>query len=75
MRTGGDHTCWSKSHVSEENSLRRGFNSSHSGNMSVLAGDHIFITRRGSMLANPAQGDIIEIPMDTEGVFAARSSR
>jgi L-fuculose-phosphate aldolase len=38
----------------------QGVNSSHSGNMSVRAGDRIFITRRGSMLANLAQGDIIE---------------
>ena len=38
----------------------QGVNSSHSGNMSVRAGDRIFITRRGSMLANLVQGDIIE---------------
>jgi L-fuculose-phosphate aldolase len=38
----------------------QGVNSSHSGNMSVRAGDRIFITRRGSMLANLGDGDIIE---------------
>jgi len=38
----------------------QGVNSSHSGNMSVRAGDRIFITRRGSMLSNLAAGDIIE---------------
>jgi L-fuculose-phosphate aldolase len=38
----------------------QGVNSSHSGNMSVRAGDRIFITRRGSMLANLRDGDIIE---------------
>jgi ribulose-5-phosphate 4-epimerase/fuculose-1-phosphate aldolase len=34
-----------------------GVNSSHSGNMSVRAGDRIFITRRGSMLSNLVAGD------------------
>ena len=38
----------------------QGVNSSHSGNMSVRAGDRIFITRRGSILANLQEGDIIE---------------
>ncbi len=38
----------------------QGVNSSHSGNISVRAGDRIFITRRGSMLAGLVQGDIIE---------------
>ncbi len=38
----------------------QGVNSSHSGNMSIRAGDRIFITRRGSMLANLREGDIIE---------------
>ena len=38
----------------------QGVNSSHSGNMSVRAGDRIFITRRGSMLSNLVEGDIIE---------------
>ncbi len=38
----------------------QGVNSSHSGNMSVRSGDRIFITRRGSMLANLAEGDIVE---------------
>jgi Class II Aldolase and Adducin N-terminal domain len=38
----------------------QGVNSSHSGNMSVRAGDRIFITRRGSMFANLKEGGIIE---------------
>jgi len=38
----------------------QGVNSSHSGNMSVRAGDHIFITSRGSMLSNLTERDIIE---------------
>lgn len=38
----------------------QGVNSSHSGNMSVRAGDRIFITRRGSMLSNMIEGDIVE---------------
>lgn len=38
----------------------QGVNSSHSGNMSVRVGDRIFITRRGSMLSNLTERDIIE---------------
>ncbi len=37
-----------------------GLNSSHSGNLSVRCGDRIIITRRGSMLGNLAEQDIIE---------------
>jgi L-fuculose-phosphate aldolase len=37
-----------------------GLNSSHSGNLSVRRGDKIIITRRGSMLGNLAEQDIIE---------------
>lgn len=39
----------------------QGINSSHSGNMSVRVGDRIFITRRGSMLSNLREGDLVEI--------------
>lgn len=38
----------------------QGVNSSHSGNMSVRVGDRIFITRRGSMLSNLKEGDLVE---------------
>ncbi len=38
----------------------QGVNSSHSGNMSVRMGDRIFITRRGSMLSDLTERDIIE---------------
>ncbi len=38
----------------------QGINSSHSGNMSVRVGDRIFITRRGSMLSNLREGDLVE---------------
>jgi len=38
----------------------QGVNSSHSGNMSVRVGDRMFITRRGSMLSNLREGDIVE---------------
>ncbi len=41
----------------------QGVNSSHSGHMSVRAWDRIFITRRGSMLSNLREGDIIETGM------------
>jgi len=38
----------------------QGLNNSHSGNLSIRQGDRIFITRRGSMLANLTEEDIIE---------------
>lgn len=38
----------------------QGVNSSHSGNMSIRVGDRIFITRRGSMLSNLRDGDLVE---------------
>ena len=38
----------------------QGLNSSHSGNMSVRLGDRIVITRRGSMLGNLREADLIE---------------
>lgn len=38
----------------------QGLNSSHSGNMSVRVGDRIFITRRGCMLADLKEGDVVE---------------
>ncbi|MHB9095628.1 MAG: aldolase [Eubacteriales bacterium] len=38
----------------------QGLNSSHSGNMSIRLGDRIVITRRGSMLGNLKETDLIE---------------
>ncbi|RJQ40838.1 MAG: fuculose phosphate aldolase [Nitrospiraceae bacterium] len=38
----------------------QGLNSSHSGNMSVRLGDRLVITRRGSMLHNLEEKDLIE---------------
>ncbi|NTW28618.1 MAG: fuculose phosphate aldolase [Coriobacteriia bacterium] len=37
---------------------------SHGGNLSVRAGDSIFITRRGSMLGRLAEGDLVETSID-----------
>lgn len=44
----------------------QGVNTSHSGNISVRAGDRIFITRRGSMLASLTEGDIIETGLHSD---------
>jgi L-fuculose-phosphate aldolase len=41
-----------------------GLVSSHGGNMSVRQGDRILITRRGSMLAQLAERDIIDIGLE-----------
>jgi len=38
----------------------QGLNNSHSGNMSVRLGDRLVITRRGSMLGNLKERDLIE---------------
>lgn len=38
----------------------QGLNSSHSGNMSIRLGDRLVITRRGSMLGNLKEADLIE---------------
>ena len=37
-----------------------GLNSSHSGNMSIRCGDRIIITRRGAMLGQLTEQDLIE---------------
>lgn len=63
---GGGYRCWSFSHVSDESSSCRGVNSPHSANMSVRAGDRIFITRRGSMLSNLTERDIIETGLHSD---------
>lgn len=44
----------------------QGLNSSHSGNMSVRVADRILITRRGSMLANLTESDIIETGLEKD---------
>ncbi|MDH3973783.1 MAG: class II aldolase/adducin family protein [Deltaproteobacteria bacterium] len=40
--------------------LLSGMNSSHSGNLSVIDGEHIYITRSGTMLGHINDGDIIK---------------
>jgi L-fuculose-phosphate aldolase len=44
----------------------QGLTSSHGGNMSVRMGDHIIITRTGSMLAHLNKNDLIEIGLDKD---------
>ena len=44
----------------------QGLNSSHSGNMSVREGDHIYITRRGSMLGRLGERDVIETGLEAD---------
>ena len=41
-----------------------GLVSSHGGNMSVRQGDHILITRRGSMLAQLEERDLVDIGLE-----------
>jgi L-fuculose-phosphate aldolase len=48
--------------------------SSHGGNMSVRVGDRILITRRGSMLGNLGEGDIIETSLDADDSEVALAS-
>lgn len=42
----------------------RGLISSHAGNMSIRAGNKLFLTRRGSMLGRLKKGDIVEIDVE-----------
>lgn len=44
----------------------QGVNSSHSGNISVRAGDRIVITRRGSMLSDLTERDLIETGLEED---------
>jgi L-fuculose-phosphate aldolase len=44
----------------------QGVNSSHSGNISVRMGDRVLITRRGSMLANLTERDLIETGLEED---------
>lgn len=50
-----------------------GYNTSHSGNISVRRGDRIFITRRGSMSAEIKKKDVVEtgIYEDDSGIVLA----
>lgn len=50
-----------------------GYNTSHSGNISVRRGDRIFITRRGSMSADIKKKDVVEtgIYEDDSGIVLA----
>lgn len=43
-----------------------GINNSHSGNLSMLMGDRVVITRRGSMLAHLEKEDLIETGLDKD---------
>ncbi|HNW93308.1 MAG TPA: class II aldolase/adducin family protein [bacterium] len=51
--------------------LQFGINASHSGNISVRAGDEIVITRSGSMLSQLGPGDLVTVPLAGEFVGAA----
>jgi len=42
----------------------RGLVSSHAGNMSVRAGEHFYITRRGSMMGRLSAADIIKLDLE-----------
>ncbi len=44
----------------------QGVNSSHSGNISVRMGDRIVITRRGSMLSDLSERDLIETGLEED---------
>ncbi len=44
----------------------QGVNSSHSGNISVRMGDRVLITRRGSMLADLSERDLIETGLEED---------
>ncbi len=51
--------------------LQFGINASHSGNISVRAGDRVVITRSGSMLSQLAAGDLVEVSLSGDEVGAA----
>jgi L-fuculose-phosphate aldolase len=50
-----------------------GLNNSHSGNMSVRLGDRVLITRRGSMLGNLTETDLVDVGLheDDSGIALA----
>ncbi|HSV87359.1 MAG TPA: class II aldolase/adducin family protein [Bacteroidales bacterium] len=49
-----------------KNLSNRGYNSSHSGNLSIRSGGKIIITRRSSMLGWLEPEDLVEISLDDE---------
>jgi L-fuculose-phosphate aldolase len=51
-----------------------GLNNSHSGNLSVRCGDRVVITRKGSMLGNLAEQDIIETGLNKNDEKTALAS-
>lgn len=51
---------------------RLGLISSHSGNMSIRTGQGLLITRRGAMLADLREGDLVEAPLEGEVPEASR---
>lgn len=51
--------------------LQFGINASHSGNISVRAGEEIVITRSGSMLSQLGPGDLVTVPLAGDVVGAA----
>jgi len=50
-----------------------GLNNSHSGNMSVRLGDRVVITRRGAMLGELAENDLVDVGLaqDDSGIALA----
>lgn len=52
----------------------QGLNSSHSGNLSIRLGDRLVITRRGSMLHNLKETDLIETGLDKNDSHIALAS-
>jgi len=51
-----------------------GLNNSHSGNLSVRREDKIVITRRGSMLAHLAPGDLVTTALEAEDANTSLAS-
>lgn len=53
---------------------QQGLFSSHGGNMSVRVGEKILITRRGSMLGDLSENDIIETTLNSNDAFITLAS-
>jgi len=51
-----------------------GLNNSHSGNMSVRLGDRVLITRRGSMLGDLTETDLIDVGLNADDSGIALAS-
>lgn len=52
----------------------RGLVSSHSGDLSVRQGEHLFITRRGSMLGGLGEDDLVETGLSRNNRATPRAS-